>query len=227
MGMPPTALIPVVAGALGLVLTVINQLSADHVDPSLQRAGVVASILSVVLMLVGLLWSRITPAVAERADLNGIEGLQMANDLPESLRRELGWGSALVLTATPAACLILLWDQKILLRRGLLSNTHFAPGKICARCLETGKAISLVDLKLYPGRAEFEDLLPGLPSVLVQPLGGRGLLLVGGWSVRCFSRSDLTWLEGWGQRLTAEWAPLLDGDAAAAAGPVDGAPGTD
>ena len=61
MGMPSTARIPVVAGAVGLVLTVINQLSADHVDPSLQRAGVVASILSVVLMLVGLLWSRITP----------------------------------------------------------------------------------------------------------------------------------------------------------------------
>jgi hypothetical protein len=227
MGMPSTARIPVVAGAVGLVLTVINQLSADHVDPSLQRAGVVASILSVVLMLVGLLWSRITPAVADRAELNGLEGLQMAEDLPEPLRRELGWGSALVLTATPAACLLLVWEQRILLRRGLLSDTHFAPGPICARCLETGKAISLVNLKLYPGRAEFEDLLPDLPSVVVQPIGGRGLLLVGGWSVRCFSRSDLTWLEGWAQRLTAEWAPLLDGVAAAAADPADGAPGTD
>ena len=227
MDMPPTARIPLAAGAVGLVLTVINQLSADHVDPSLQRAGVVASILSVVLMLVGLLWSRITPLVAERAELAGREGLVLAEGLPEPLRRELGWGSSLLLTATPAACLLLQWDQQVLLRRGLLSDSRFVSGPIGARCLQSGKAISLVDLTLYPGRAEFDGLLPGLPSVVVQPIGTRGLLLVGGWSVRCFSRSDLTWLEGWAQRLTAEWAPVLDGVVAAAAVPDDSAPGTD
>ncbi|MFZ0407250.1 MAG: cofactor assembly of complex C subunit B [Cyanobium sp.] len=226
--MPTAARIPVVAGALGLILTVINQLSADEVDPSLQRAGVVAAILSVVLMLVGLLWSRITPVVAERAELSGTEGLVFAPALPEPLRRELGWGSSLVLTATPAASLLLLWDQSTLLRRGLLAEgSSFSPGAICQRCLQTGKAISLVDLKLYPGREEFDDLLPGLPSVVVQPIGSRGLLLVGGWSARCFSRSDLTWLEGWAQRLTAEWAPLLDAAVAVAVAPADSAPGTD
>lgn len=226
MDMPPTARIPVAAGAVGLVLTVINQLSADHVDPSLQRAGVVASILSVVLMLVGLLWSRITPVVAERAELAGREGLELAAGLPEPLRRELGWGSSLLLTATPAASLLLLWDQSVVLRRGLLADTKFSPGPICGRCLQNGKAISLVDLSLYPGRAEFDGLLPGLPAVVVQPIGSRGLLLLGGWSVRCFSRSDLTWLEGWAQRLTAEWAPVLDGAVAAVAAPDDSAPGT-
>lgn len=226
MDMPPTARIPVAAGAVGLVLTVINQLSADHVDPSLQRAGVVASILSVVLMLVGLLWSRITPVVAERAELAGREGLELAAGLPEPLRRELGWGSSLLLTATPAASLLLLWDQNLVLRRGLLADSSFSPGPICARCLQSGKAISLVDLSLYPGRAEFDGLLPGLPAVVVQPIGRRGLLLLGGWSVRCFSRSDLTWLEGWAQRLTAEWAPVLDAAVAAVADPDDSAPGT-
>jgi hypothetical protein len=225
--LPAPARIPVVAGALGLAMTVINQLSAEAVDPALQRAGVVAAILSVVLMLVGLLWTRITPVVAERAPLSGREGLLLAEGLPESLRRELGWGSALVLTATPAACLVLLWDQSCLLRRGLLSDSEIVPGAICRRALESGKAISLVDLKLYPGREEFEGLLPGLPSVLVQPISDRGLLLVGGWSARCFSRSDLTWLEGWTQRLTAEWAPALDEAVAAGATPAGSGPETD
>lgn len=226
LALPAPARIPVAAGALGLVLTVINQLSAESVDPALQRAGVVAAILSVVLMLVGLLWTRITPVVAERAPLGGREGLAMATGLPESLRRELGWGSALVLTATPAACLLLLWDQNCLLRRGLLTDSEFVPGAICQRALESGKAISLVDLKLYPGREEFEALLPGLPSVLVQPIADRGILLVGGWSARCFSRSDLTWLEGWTQRLTAEWVPALDEAVAAAVVPAGSGPGT-
>jgi len=226
LALPAPARIPVAAGALGLVLTVINQLSAESVDPALQRAGVVAAILSVVLMLVGLLWTRITPVVAERAPLVGREGLAMATGLPESLRRELGWGSALVLTATPAACVLLLWDQHCLLRRGLLTDSEFVPGAICQRALESGKAISLVDLKLYPGREEFEALLPGLPSVLVQPIADRGILLVGGWSARCFSRSDLTWLEGWTQRLTAEWVPALDEAVAAAVVPAGSGPGT-
>ncbi len=226
MDMPAPARIPVVAGAVGLLLTVINQLSAEAVDPSLQRAGVVAAILSVVLMLVGLLWTRITPVVAERAELGGAEGLCWAQGLPEPLRRELGWGSALVLTATPAATLLVIWNQTVLLRRGLLTDSPFLPGAICLRCLESGKAISLVDLKLYPGREEFDALLPGLPSVLVQPFAGHGLLVVGGWSVRCFSRSDLIWLEGWSQRLTAEWAPALDGVVATVAASGDSAPGT-
>ena len=226
MDMPAQARIPLVAGAVGLLLTVMNQLSAKAVDPSLQRAGVVAAILSVVLMLVGLLWSRITPVVAERAELAGGEGLVWAEGLPEPLRRELGWGSALVLTATPAATVLLIWNQTVLLRRGLLSDSRFVPGAICRRCLESGKAISLVDLSLYPGREEFDGLLPGLPSVLVQPFASRGLLLVGGWSVRCFSRSDLTWLEGWTQRLTAEWAQALDEVVASVEARVDSAPGT-
>ncbi|MEI7666302.1 MAG: cofactor assembly of complex C subunit B, partial [Synechococcaceae cyanobacterium ELA263] len=133
---------------------------------------------------------------------------------------------ALVLTATPAATVLLIWNQTVLLRRGLLSDSRFVPGAICRRCLESGKAISLVDLSLYPGREEFDGLLPGLPSVLVQPFASRGLLLVGGWSVRCFSRSDLTWLEGWTQRLTAEWAPALDEVVANVEARVDSAPGT-
>jgi hypothetical protein len=215
MAIPLPARIPLVAGGIGLLLTVLNQLLAGNAEPSLQRAGVLASILSVVLMLVGLLWSRITPEAAQRASLLGEEGLQLAPSLTDPLLRELAWGSALLLTATPAATLLLLWKGSVILRRGLLApgvtlGTPFNGGPICQRAIETGRPISLVDLRLYPGREEFESLLPGLPSVLVQPIGESGLLLLGGWSARCFSRSDLTWVEGWTQKLTAEWVRELD-----------------
>jgi hypothetical protein len=178
---------------------------------------VLAGILSVLLMLVGALWSRIEPAAAARAPLSGDEGLELDDHLPDPLRQELGWGSTMLLTATPAAVVLLQWRGLTLLRRGLLAPTRFLPGPICAQCLERQRAISLVDLSLYPGRAEFDDLLPGLPSVLVQPLGRDGLLILGGWSVRCFRRSDLAWVEGWAARVTDEWAPVLDGLAERAA----------
>lgn len=62
--------------------------------------------------------------------------------------------------------------------------------------------------------------------MVIQPLGEQGLLLLGGWSARCFSRSDLLWLEGWARRLTVEWAQQLDG-AAAALAPQDAAAAPD
>ncbi|MEB3171967.1 MAG: cofactor assembly of complex C subunit B [Synechococcaceae cyanobacterium] len=233
MALPVAARIPLIAGMIGLALSVLNQLTAGFADPALQRAGVLASILSVVLMLVGLLWTRITPEAAERTSLDGEEGLLFAAGLCEPLRRELAWGSALLLTASPAATLLLLWNDTVLLRRGLLPagsacGDPFPPGPICRQAQQRGRSISLVDLRLYPGRAEFEPLLAGLPAVVIQPLGTQGLLLLGGWSARCFSRSDLLWLEGWARKLTVEWAQQLDG-AASAPTPAqqDGAPAPD
>ena len=210
------ARLALVSGGLALTLTVINQLSAPAgtlLIPAFQRAGVLDGILAVLLMVVGALWSRIEPVVASRAALSGEEGLVLADDLPEALRRELGWGSTMLLTATPAAVVLLQWRGETLLRRGLLAQTPFHPGPICAQSLERQRAISLVKLALYPGRAEFDGLLQGLPSVLVQPLGASGLLVLGGWSERCFRRSDLAWVEGWAGRLTDEWAQVLDGRA--------------
>ena len=208
------------SGAFALALTLLNHFTAPAgslLIPAFQRSGVLAGILSVLLMLVGALWSRIEPAAAARAPLSGDEGLELDDHLPDPLRQELGWGSTMLLTATPAAVVLLQWRGLTLLRRGLLAPTRFHPGPICAQCLERQRPISLVDLSLYPGRAEFDDLLPGLPSVLVQPLGRAGLLILGGWSVRCFRRSELAWVEGWAARVTDEWAPVLDGLAERAA----------
>jgi hypothetical protein len=211
MAMPPAARVVLGAGAAGLALVVLNQSTAPQLDPALERAAVLAGILSVLLMLVGALWTRVQPEAPQRAELQGREGLELVGGLPDALSRELGWGSMMLLTATPAAVVLLHWREATILRRGLLGPGPFRPGPICDRAMARGTAISLVELKLYPGRDEFEPLLNGLPSVLVQPLGGEGMLVLGGWSPRCFSRSDLLWVEGWARKLTAEWAPVLDG----------------
>jgi Protein of unknown function (DUF2930). len=214
MALPLPARVTLGTGVAGLLLVVVNQLSTPLPEPALVRASVLAALFAVGLMLVAVLWTRAVPEAAGRADLQGEEGLELAPGLPPQLLQDLGWGSQMLLTASPAAVVLVLWQGEVLLRRGLLSSSAFTPGPICARALERGKAISLVNLALYPGRAEFDSLLPGLPAVLIQPLGDQGLVLLGGWSPRCFSRSDLIWVEGWAQRLTAEMA------ACAAPGPV-------
>ena len=69
----------------------------------------------------------------------------------------------------------------------------------------------MVNLALYPGRDEFAALPAGLPALVVQPIGSDGLLLLGGWSPRCFSRSDELWLEGWARKLRTSLEELPDG----------------
>lgn len=210
MALPPAARGCLSVGALALALAVLNQATAGASLPALQRASVLASLLAVGLMLIGSLWSRVQPLAPERVALQGEEGLELAEGLPEPLRLELAWGSQMLLTATPAAVVHLHSHGRTLLRRGLLTAQPFRPGPICQRCIATGRAISLVDLRLYPGRSEFDGLLAGLPAVVVQPIGDRGWLLLGGWSARCFSQSDLLWIEGWARRLAPELAGLSE-----------------
>lgn len=208
MALPTPARVSLGAGLLSLLLVVANQISAPAQDPALTRAGVLAAMLAVGLMVVAGLWTRAVPEAAGRADLLGREGLELAAELPEPLRQELGWGSQMLLTATPAAVVLVWWQGRVLIRRGLLAQGPFSPGPICRRALERQQTVSLVNLALYPGRDEFDCLLPGLPAVLVQPLADQGLVLLGGWSARCFSRSDLAWVEGWARRLRAEMPAL-------------------
>lgn len=200
-GLPAASRLCLGAGLLGLVLCLINQLSAPELSPALERAAVLASLMAVGLMLVALLWSRANPIAPERVALEGPQGLELITGLPADLAVELNWGSRMLLTATPAASLVLLWQGRVILRRGLLSAQPFEPGAICGRALQTGKTISLVSLKLFPGAAEFAGLPAGTPAVLVQPIGGGGWLVLGGWSPRCFSRADEAWIAGWTEKL--------------------------
>ena len=217
MGRPALACLGV--GLLALLLSLINQFSAAELTPPLVRASVLASLLAVGFLLAATLWTRAVPRAPERVDLEGPQGLELDDSLPEALKLELAWGSQLLLTATPGATVLLHWQQRTLLRRGLLGSGSVLVGPIGQRALATGKAISLVNLALYPGRDEFAALPAGLPALVVQPIGSDGLLLLGGWSPRCFSRSDELWLEGWARKLRTSLEALPD-----AGGPLGTAP---
>ncbi|MFM1813278.1 MAG: hypothetical protein RLZZ336_2216 [Cyanobacteriota bacterium] len=216
--MARSARICIGAGGLALLVSVVNQLTAPHLDPALERSSVLASLLAVGLMLIGVLWTRVLPEPSARVELVGQEGCLLRSSLPDQLSAELDWGSRLLLTATPA-CVVLCWVRgEVWLRRGLLADPEhperFEPGPICAQALQRGKLIHLVDLKHYPGRAEFDALLNGVPSVMVQPLGSDGLVLLGGWAPRCFSASDQAWLQGWAERLRDAWLVPAAGSSA-------------
>ena len=211
--MPFGARVSLSAGVLLLLLAVVNVFTAEAIDPTLQRAEVLAGMAAVGLMLVAVLWTRAQPLAPTAVELPGEQSLQLLPELSELCRTELAWGSHLLLTATSAATILVAWDGTVVLRRGLVpeallvddqdgaNGESFTPGPICERAQRQGQLVSLVKTALYPGRTEFDPVLPGLPSVMVQPLGDRGWVVLGGWSERCFSRSDERWFTGWCERL--------------------------
>ena len=199
--MPAQARIVLVWGLLILLMAVVNTVMAQSVTPELQRAEVLSAIAAVTLLLVAVLWTRADPRSAARQKLGGEQGLVMASDLSDGVRDELGWGSHMLLTATAASTVLVYWQGAVLLRRGLICDGDFQPGTICQRVMQKNSSVSLVSTALFPGRAEFDPVLDALPSVLICPLGGDGVVVIGGWSERCFSRSDERWAEGWAVRL--------------------------
>ena len=199
--MPTPARAVLICALLLLGLTVTNAGLAESVTPELQRAEVLAGMAAVGLMLVAVLWTRANPRSAEKVPLQGEQGLVICDQLNDLQKQELAWGSHMLLTATPAATVLVLWRQQVVLRRGLISQSPFQPGAITMRAMERDQTISLVNTSLFPGRAEFDAMLPSLPAILVCPMGNEGVVVVGGWSPRCFTRSDERWLEGWTQRL--------------------------
>ena len=199
--MPTPARVVLFSGLLVLVLAVTNASTADRITPDLQRAEVLAGLAAVGLMLVAVLWTKANPRSAEQVDLQGEQGLVMDQQTSADLREELGWGSHMLLTATPASTVLVYWRGQVILRRGLIRADTFKPGDICNRVMERETTISLVNTELFPGRTEFDSVLQNLPAVVISPLGKNGVVVVGGWSKRCFSQSDERWLEGWTQRL--------------------------
>tara|TARA_Y100001968_G_scaffold119621_1_gene108965 strand:- start:34 stop:651 length:618 start_codon:yes stop_codon:yes gene_type:complete len=191
----------IVFGSFLLLLSIINIATATDVNPSLVRGETISGIASIALIAIGYLWTEIKPLTPTKADLKGKEAFEISLDLSEDQKYELAWGSQQILTATAASTILIFWDNKVILRRGLITEKSFKPGKVCNRAIEQQRLISLVNTELFPGREEFDSVLKDLPAVIVYPLSTRGLTIVGGWSKRSFTTSDEKWISGWSDKL--------------------------
>jgi len=191
----------IIFGIFLLILSIVNIVTATEINPSLVRGETLSGIASISLITIGYLWTEIKPKEPTRANLEGKEGFEIDLDLSEDQKYELAWGSQQILTATAASTILIFWDNKVILRRGLISNKSFNPGEICNRAIQQQRIISLVNTELFPGSDEFDCVLDDLPAVIVYPLSNRGLTIVGGWSKRSFTNSDEKWISGWSDKI--------------------------
>jgi hypothetical protein len=194
--------LPIVAGILGGSLLLLNRLLTPTLTDFQARSDVMGVILSALLILTGLLWQRIQPVPPEAVILEGEEGLELAEDLPGAAATELAWASHLLLTNTVTCSVVAYKQDRVLMRRGILGpNPEVKPGPILQRVLERGKAVYLVDLKVYPGRVEFDYLPPNTQGVICQPMGQSGALILAANAPRSYTKQDEAWIEGIADKL--------------------------
>lgn len=194
--------LPLVVGGLGAVLLLGNRLLTPQLTESQARGDVLGVILSAVLILTGLIWQQVQPRSPEVVKLIGEEGFELAADLPETVKTELAWASHLLLTNTVTRSLVVYYEGKVLLRRGILGNkSELIPGPIIKRVLETQKAIYLVALKVYPGKIEFDYLPENTQGVICQPIGDKGVLILAANAPRSYTKQDENWIAGIADKL--------------------------
>ena len=194
--------LPIVVGSLAGGLLLVNRLLTPALTDSQARSDALGVILSALLILTGLLWQRIQPRSPDAVTLVGEEGFDLAPDLPEAVQTELAWASRILLTNTVTRSLVVWYQGRVLLRRGILgSKAEVIPGPIVQRVLEKQRPIYLVDLKVYPGRVEFDYLPENTQGIICQPIGQQGVLILGANAPRSYTQQDETWVEAIAEKL--------------------------
>ena len=188
-------------GTILFIFQIVNFFSIEIITPELERAQVLAAIASLIIILIGFLFKQFEPLAGEKANLKGENKFIFDKNIPNEVIDELAWGSEAILTSTAAAAILIHNDGVNILRRGITSSNEFSPGDTCLRSTKDMKLISLANTKFYPGRDEFSDFCPEIPSILVVPINAKAFILIGGWSAKCFTKSDEKWINNWSKKI--------------------------
>ncbi len=188
-------------GTILFIFQIANFFSVESITPELERAQVLAAISSLIIILIGFLFKQFQSIAGEKADLKGENKFFFDNNIPNEVINELAWGSETILTSTAAASVLIHNDGINILTRGITSSKKFMPGETCLRSIKDMKLISLANTKFYPGKEEFHNFCPNIPSILIVPINSKAFILIGGWSAKCFTKSDEKWINNWSKKI--------------------------
>ena len=191
----------ILIGIILFIFQIANFFSIKIITPELERAQVLAAIAALIIILIGFLFKQFEPLAGEKVDLKGENKFLFDKNMPGHVIDELAWGSEAILTSTAAAAILIHKDGVNILIRGIISSNEFKPGETCLRSIKDMKLISLANTKFYPGRDEFFNFCADIPSVLIVPINNKAFILIGGWSAKCFTKSDEKWINNWSKKV--------------------------
>jgi hypothetical protein len=179
-----------------------NRLTTPQLLDSQARSDALGIILCAVLLLISLLVRQIQPNPPEAVALEGEDEFSLDANLTDLIKTELAWASHVLLTNTVTTSLIVFYQGKVLLKRGIFGREKdIIPGKIVERVIQTQKPVYLVDLKHYPGKIEFAYFPENIQGLICHPLGNKGFMILATNIPRSYTKQDEKWIEGIAEKI--------------------------
>ncbi|KAL0538954.1 hypothetical protein IC582_023125 [Cucumis melo] len=212
---------PIYVGGISLLLVLFNR-AVSGIAPvadassSQSRADLLTLGLAVTNVLAGLVWLSIRPKSITPVNPLGVEYEWICSSLPDRVTSELLWVWKSLSEVTCCRSLVVVYDGKCILQVGFAAESAEGDGE--AERVEAGKLMQgllykgvlksqaqsyLANLSLYPGKSELPFLPSNTQAVILQPLGEKGIAIVGGNTIRGFTTSDQAWISLVGEKLDA------------------------
>ncbi|EOY00279.1 Cofactor assembly of complex C [Theobroma cacao] len=218
--------LPIYVGGASL-LTVLFNRAVSGIAPvadassSQSRADLLTLGLAVTSILTGLVWLSIQPKSITPVDPQGVECQVFYSQLSEWVVSEIFWAWESLSTITCCRSLVIIYDCKCIVQIGaaakspndgepvIVDAAKLMQGSLCIGVLKSGAQRYLANLSLYPGRSELPFLPSNTQAVILQPLGDKGIAILGGDTIRGFTTSDQAWITFIGEKLDATLAKFM------------------
>ncbi|KAK9107913.1 hypothetical protein Syun_023924 [Stephania yunnanensis] len=203
--------LPIYVGGLSLLAVLFNR-AVSGIAPvadassSQSRADLLTLGLAVTNVLTGLVWLSIRPKSISAVNPQGVECRKILPDLPVHVASELQWYSTFYKYKVIVDCFGSIKQKSCLLNGGMLSLSEATcnamavdaakvmNGTLYQGVRKSGAQNYLANLSLYPGRSELPFLPLNTQAVILQPLGDKGFIIIGGDTIRGFTSSDQAWI---------------------------------
>ncbi|KAI3997595.1 hypothetical protein MKX01_011012 [Papaver californicum] len=213
--------LPIYVGGFSLLAVLFNR-TVSGIAPvadagsSQSRADLLALGLAVTNVLTGLVWLSIRPKSISVVNPQGVECQNIRSDLPTYLVSELLWLWDSLSAVTCCRSLVVVYEGSCLLQTGVAAESSFdeglavfvdaitlMEGSLYKGAMKSGTQSYLANLSLYPGKSQLPFLPANTQAVILQPLGDKGIAIVGGNMIRGFTTSDQAWITLIAEKLDA------------------------
>ncbi|KFK40848.1 hypothetical protein AALP_AA2G049300 [Arabis alpina] len=212
--------LPIYVGGASLLAVLFNRALSGiapvaDASSSQSRADLLALGLAVTNLLTGLVWLSIRPKSIIPVEPEGVECKVVESNLPASLVSELLWSWESLKAATCCRSLVIVYNGICLLQIGMAAESpednktvivnidKLMQGSVYKGVMKSKAQSYLANLSLYPGRSELPFLPANTQAVILQPLGDKGIIVIGGNTIRGFTSSDQAWISSIGEKLDA------------------------
>ncbi|GER32290.1 cofactor assembly of complex C [Striga asiatica] len=218
--------LPIYIGGVSLLAVLFNRTLSGiapvaDASSSQSRADLLTLGLAVTNILNGLVWLSIKPKSISVVNPNGLQCQRVYDDLPDSVISELLWAWESLSNATCCRSLVIVYDGICILQIGYadVSDSRggdpvavdagkLMRGSLYNGVVKSGSQSYLANVSLYPAKSELLFLPSNTQAVILQPLGNKGIAILGGDTIRGFSTSDQAWITLIGEKLDTTLAKV-------------------